>query len=465
MNLNLRMEDLQVRSIIDDKDHNAMDSTTGSIIDDNCWNQTCQQQVEEDLLFGGPISDVVARPLDFPTPLVYEGQLNHNERCVDHNTGKEYTVKNILTRADDQDNNTHRAYLITKKLKQLTHGNLRLAIVLKRRDPSTSALLDGQLQWETTDELVSIKVLSFEKINNLRGRHLADPIKEISALQHVGNSHPNVAGCLEVLQDEKYLYTVTRYCPNGDLYSRIEDSKPHISREEDSRIWFRQLLLGLLHLQHKGVTHRNINFDNLMIDRNDKLVLSNLELCLRVPYSDPCNVGHVTDISEGNERLMMTPQGQCGDLMFLAPEILENKPFDGFASDLYSAGIILFVLLVGMAPFQVAQNSDKRYEMISKGELEGLLKSLDISLSPEAVDLLQHILFGDPSRRLSLADVMNHPWVVNQRFPTPWKSDVVATFPPTMNKILSLAPEKFLLLPCFNKVEKREDNNTGIQRR
>jgi len=113
----------------------------------------------------------------------------------------------------------------------------------------------------------------------------------------------------------------------------------------------------------------------------------------------------------------MRPQGQCGKLFYMAPEVLEQKPFDGHATDLWAAGVTLFVTLVGVAPFGIAQCSDKRFEKVSQGYLKELLQSQDVNLSPEAVDLLQKMFRREPRDRLTLAEVMAHPWVLGQRFP------------------------------------------------
>lgn len=170
--------------------------------------------------------------------------------------------------------------------------------------------------------------------------------------------------------------------------------------------------------------------ENILLDSKDELVLLDSGLSLRVPYCDPCNIDGVTDVSEGTTRRLMRPQGQCGQLMYLAPEILEQRPFDGHSTDMWAAAITLFIMLVGVAPFGMAQCSDKRFEKISQqGGLEDFLESLDVSLSKEAIDLLQNMMWCDPRDRATLAEVMAHPWVLGDRFsvvevpPSPVKAD------------------------------------------
>jgi serine/threonine protein kinase len=151
--------------------------------------------------------------------------------------------------------------------------------------------------------------------------------------------------------------------------------------------------------------------ENVLLDENDQIVLIDPGLSLRVPYTDPSNFGCITDASAGTYRRLIKAQGQGGKLMYAAPEVIERDDvFDGFAVDLWSAGVILFVMLVGLAPFQWAHPSDKRYAKISKGGLGEMMTSLNIPISADACDLLQCMLWRDPMRRFTLAEVMDHPW-------------------------------------------------------
>jgi serine/threonine protein kinase len=154
-----------------------------------------------------------------------------------------------------------------------------------------------------------------------------------------------------------------------------------------------------------------------LLDEKDKVVLIDPGMSLRVPYTDPCNYGCVTDVSAGTCRRLMKAQGQGGKLMYAAPEVIGKKEVvDAFAIDLWSAGVVLFVMLVGLAPFKWAHPSDKRYAKISKGGLKDLMDALDIVLSPEACDLLQGFFWADPRRRHTLAEVKEHPWVQGKQF-------------------------------------------------
>lgn len=272
--------------------------------------------------------------------------------------------------------------------------------------------------WETTDEMVAIKVVKWSKLQSLRGQHLEDPVKELAAVQQLlGKNHPNVISILDALQDETHLYSVMPYIAGGDLYGCLLDnmaSSPTGRIEESlARKWFCQLLSVMSHLQKKGVCHRDISVDNMMVDKENNICIMDFGLCLRVPFADPNNRNLVTDASANTYRRLMKAQGQCGKLEYMAPEVsTRSEAFDGFAIDLWAAGIVLFELLVGKKPFSMPDPVDSNYQRISEAEdLAGLLKAKDIEVNDKAVHLLQKMLRSDPARRPTLSEIVNHPWV------------------------------------------------------
>ena len=96
----------------------------------------------------------------------------------------------------------------------------------------------------------------------------------------------------------------------------------------------------------------------------------------------------------------------------MSPEVLRNSPFDGFAVDIWATGIVLFIMLVGIPPFEWTSFDDPRYQLVTAGRLNELLAQWNRPISPLAANLLQAMLRDDPRDRLSLFQVMNHPWVM-----------------------------------------------------
>lgn len=140
-----------------------------------------------------------------------------------------------------------------------------------------------------------------------------------------------------------------------------------------------------------------------------------------VPFSStPSNNGYnnntnnVTTISRRYmKRYLVQPQGTCGKWIYMSPEILKNKePFDGFAVDMWAAGVILFLMLTGFPPWERACLTDERFKYMAGGYLVQMLTEWDLGISSDALDLLQRMLFYDPKDRLSLDQVRAHPWML-----------------------------------------------------
>jgi len=376
-------------------------------------------------------------------------------------------VENVLTRKEDsssddthhtfqrmrirkeyisQDDNFDKSdddaigYCVKRKLASSVYGSVYKGFVVKRRRNHTimstnqdtldviredDELLDSKHSvsydeddcvWEPTNKSVIIKTASWERLRRLRGKHLEDPLKEIQALQLLGDYHPHLIHSLVALQDDKHLYSITPYCKDGSLYEVVMDGITSSSRlnENSTRHWFRQILLALHHLQQIGVCHRDISLENIVVHgKTCKLI--DFGMALRVPYEHASNAGCVTDVSDGTTRLLMVPQGQGGDFTYMSPEVLNKDPhFDGFAIDLWAVGVILYIMLVGHKPFKWPHSSDEQFLRLAvDGTMKESLAYWEIQLSDDAIDLLQSMLWKDKKRRLTLAEVMEHPWVTS----------------------------------------------------
>ena len=176
---------------------------------------------------------------------------------------------------------------------------------------------------------------------------------------------------------------------------------------------------GLHHLQSLGICHRDLSLENVLVDTDNCLIID-MGMCLRVPYNDPSRPGTVTDVTRGTMRRLIKPQGVCGKHNYMSPEIHDNKAaFDGFAIDMWAAGVILYIMLTGFPPYDEAAKADQRFNLIINGKLMKQLRSWGINLTEEAGDLMQRMLWLHPKDRLSLAEVLAHPWVANGEVQAP----------------------------------------------
>eukprot|EP00903_Cladosiphon_okamuranus_P009727 g9249.t1 len=247
----------------------------------------------------------------------------------------------------------------------------------------------------------AIKELGLEKLREMQGRTHEDPLREVAALQYLsGEGHPNVLTCTEALHDEDNLYIVTPFYSGGEVFDAL------IARgrfeEDEARPIFRQALEALVYLKKHGVCHRDVSLENLMLAEGNVVKLVDFGLALRIPQTN-----------DGAARTL-PPQGACGKQYYMSPEVLaSSSEFDGFAVDVWACGVMLFVMLTGLPPFElVLPSKDQRCQIVAVEEnLVELLSSWGMSLSPEAADLIQSCLLFAPVRRPSLETLLNHPWI------------------------------------------------------
>jgi serine/threonine protein kinase len=189
-----------------------------------------------------------------------------------------------------------------------------------------------------------------------------------------------------------------------------------------------------------------MSLENLLVHQNGALIID-MGMCLRIPYPSQSNTTNIQEVDDsftninldaaeiminGNDvrdeifpwngkttpRQLITPQGTCGKWIYMSPEIYKNdEPFDGFAVDMWAAGVILFLMLTGFPPWERACMTDDRFKYMTAGYLVQMLTEWKVGLSSDAMDLLQRMLFLDPKDRLSLDQVKAHPWMMAMRTP------------------------------------------------
>jgi serine/threonine protein kinase len=363
------------------------------------------------------------RPLDFPAP-VLDNAIIASADIIDHTTGQIFQATILKRRPasthhhrelsklcinESREQEPEKAYRLQRKIRSTTYGSIRLCVVLKR---VSSGIIPQEVvvacpEWETTSEMVAIKVARWSQLQSLHRRHLDDPIKEIAALQLLGVFHPHIISILDALQTDTHLYCVLPYMSHTYLVEKLAASPTGLS-EVQARIYFRQILCGISQLQKKGICHRDICIENMVVDENNMIHIIDFGLALRIRpnFVDSYCRLLISDVSANTCRWR-----------YVAPEVKSRSAFiDGFAIDLWSAGIVLFELLVGKKPFRQPDQTDKNFKQISvNGNLVILLQSKGVDISDDAMNLLQHMLWSDPAKRMTLSQIVNHPWVEGRR--------------------------------------------------
>eukprot|EP00521_Asterionellopsis_glacialis_P016723 CAMPEP_0195300208 /NCGR_PEP_ID=MMETSP0707-20130614/26956_1 /TAXON_ID=33640 /ORGANISM="Asterionellopsis glacialis, Strain CCMP134" /LENGTH=457 /DNA_ID=CAMNT_0040362837 /DNA_START=159 /DNA_END=1532 /DNA_ORIENTATION=+ len=423
MSINGRLESVHLST-----DHSNATAHSGATTRHNQHGRGPNQRPWDIVRNAGP----PANPIAFPKPSFARGQ-RADVLVYDERTQQHYTAQNVLFcdySSGDGDEGLSRVERAYRKIPEkptidTIMGHVEICNVLRRSGSDRMSDADDSdtdddgesedIVFEMTDQLVAVKVNYCDRMDRMRNRHAEDPLKEVAAMQLIGNSHPNVLGCLEVLFDGTHLNVVLPYCGSGDLFAFLQETRssnpgmPGLP-EPQARFMFRQVLQGMRHLQSRGVCHRDLSPENIMMEKDCSLIID-MGMCLRIPYSNPGNPPEVvTDITQGSNRRLIKPQGACGKLPYMSPEIYKNQTaFDGEAVDVFTAGTILFCMLSGNKSYERPEITDSQFYWMTHG-LSQLLESWGVDLSREALKLLEGMLHISPKLRLSLDEVIDHPW-------------------------------------------------------
>ncbi|NP_001304817.1 CBL-interacting protein kinase 2 [Brachypodium distachyon] len=232
-----------------------------------------------------------------------------------------------------------------------------------------------------TSQSVAIKVTDKEKV--LKGG-LTDQIKrEISVMKLV--KHPNIVQTYEVMATKTKIYFVLEHVKGGELFNKVQRGR---LKEDAARKYFQQLICAVDFCHSRGVYHRDLKPENLLLDEHSNLKVSDFGL---------------STISECRRHDGML-HTSCGTPAYVAPEVINRKGYDGAKADIWSCGVILFVLLAGQLPFH-DKNLMNMYKKIGKAEFK-----CPSWFSTDIRRLLLRILDPNPSTRISIEKIMENPW-------------------------------------------------------
>ena len=375
-----------------------------------------------------------AKPVPFDKPRFERGRrddvLVYIEQTKKHSVAKNVLFRDFSREFGDADGalcRVKQAYwpLPYKEKINTIMGHVEICVLLSRciQDGSDEDLSsnsgsensdgDDDIVFQVTNRYVAVKVNYCGRMDRLRDKHAEDPLKEIAAMQVIGNSHPNVMGTLEVLFDGANLNVVMPYCGSGDLFELLQESQATGKgfSEGIARYWFRQILAGVQYLHSRGICHRDLSPENVMIDKDNSLIID-MGMAIRVPYTDPTNPELVTDITRGTAKRLIVPQGACGKLPYMSPEVYKSRrAFDGGAVDVWTAGTILFCMVTGNRSYQRPHDTDAQYYWMTHG-LRRLVSDWGVELSNECLHLMENMLQVDPRIRLTLDEILRHPWML-----------------------------------------------------
>jgi len=207
--------------------------------------------------------------------------------------------------------------------------------------------------------------------------------------------HPNIIKMFNCYEDEEKYYLVTEMMTGGELFDRIVEKEFY--SEADAQKVLSTLGAALLYCHVRGVVHRDLKPENILLtNQNDDA---------SIKIADFGFAKKVTGAGPGDGASLTTA---CGTPGYVAPEIINGKQY-GKEVDMWSLGVILYILLCGYPPFH-DDNQVQLFKMIRKGQYEFDKPYWD-NVSAEAKDLITHLLCVDASKRYTVEQMLDHKWL------------------------------------------------------
>ena len=242
-----------------------------------------------------------------------------------------------------------------------------------------------------TGENVAAKIISTSRMK------MTAIQKEVDLMEQL--DHPNIIGLRGKEQMGKTMVIFMELANHGELFSKVIDAGS--LTEDEARPFFRQLMEAVSYMHGKGVVHRDLKLENILLDASDVAKVCDFGLAHVYKKNPPESLREV-----------------CGSKSYCAPEVLEGRGYDGFPTDVWSCGICLFAMLAGFFPLDEASGADWRFERVKLAAQSGCSVTHTIfgfyerecTLSRGVTDLIDGMLVIHPSNRLTVDQVLQSPW-------------------------------------------------------
>ena len=254
----------------------------------------------------------------------------------------------------------------------------------------------------------AMKIIKKRKNKSAEEKEILNEIEILKKLDH-----PKILKIVDFYSTLKKYYIITEYCPEGELFNEI--IKVGKFDEGQSAFIINQLLKAIAYCHKNNIIHRDIKPENIMITNREK------NGCLQVKLID---FGTAKIFEKGH-----LENKYVGSSYYMAPEIIKRK-YDE-KCDLWSIGVILYILLTGRPPFD-GNDDDEILENVKKGVYDNSGYPFPL-LSAHSKDLISKLLQYDPKKRYSAEQAIEHPWFKTAEFK---KKDKVNTIAPELAKEL-----------------------------
>lgn len=205
--------------------------------------------------------------------------------------------------------------------------------------------------------------------------------------------HPNIARLIDVYEWDEGIALIMEYCSGGELQQRWETEA---YEEQDVIEATKQMLYAVNYLHAHNICHRDLKLENFLYESpNKNASLKLIDFGLSIALDDE----------------EMTMKSSVGTLLYCSPDVISGKAYTS-KCDLWSLGVIVFMLLSGRPPYVTSMGHERLRKDISRAKVQW--DRLQDSISPEARDFVQKLLVLDPSQRMDAASALEHPWLASK---------------------------------------------------
>lgn len=297
----------------------------------------------------------------------------------------------------------------------LDAGDSKFIILQKIGNGATCTVYKGYSNEDTSHKAYAIKIFKeqFKKYfdkeilvnNDLPPKYFLSLIKYGQGYIYQENSNPNSSSIIEQKSknciSEKYnskkiFYKIEEIAENGELFNYVYELEKGFQEEISAKIFV--YIVKLVKILHEnGIIHGDIKPENILVGNDFSLKLIDFGFSQKFNKKNNCII-YNTDGSD----------------TYSSPEIRKGNisGYDGIKSDIFSLGVLLFVITVGRFPFNLSEFSDKKYRLIMTKKFEQFWNNFDnYNLSKEFKDLINHLICYDPNQRFGIEEILEHPWI------------------------------------------------------
>uniref|UniRef100_A0A673K925 non-specific serine/threonine protein kinase n=1 Tax=Sinocyclocheilus rhinocerous TaxID=307959 RepID=A0A673K925_9TELE len=233
---------------------------------------------------------------------------------------------------------------------------------------------------KVTKTQVAIKIIDKTRLNSANLEKIYREVQIMKLLKH-----PHIIKLYQVMETKDMLYIVTEYAKNGEMFDYLTSNGRMSENEARKKFW--QILTAVDYCHRHHIVHRDLKTENLLLDANMNIKLA--------------------DFGFGNFYNAGEPLSTwCGSPPYAAPEVFEGKEYEGPQLDIWSLGVVLYVLVCGSLPFD-GDSLPALRQRVTEGRFR-----IPFFMSQDCENLIRKMLVVDPAKRISVAQIKQHSWML-----------------------------------------------------